>query len=390
LRDELGIEPGPALSSLHRAILSHDPELAAAAGPPQPLESRIRRGWLLLAAGVAVVGAVLAGAETLGRTGNAEAVAVADDSVAVVDPSSDRVVADIPVGGYPGPLAADDKFVYVCNIGDATVTRIFLGTRKRWDTDAFSRATDLLAGDGHLWAANGGAPGHTPPGVPPGTILDYGPGPTWKTIRVGPSMIGGEEQTTIAADGDGYAIWAGNENTETVRQIDASLGTTLLTIHGVAPAGLAAVGNSSAGDSVWVSDPSRNLVARIDERARRIVARIHVPDGPTRLAADDHAVWVVTRGKKQAVWRIDPRTNKPVTRIPLPLTPWRVAVGAGAVWVTAYRVIDRRSGAGAGAEVIRIDPHTNRIVARIPLGARVADGVIVSHGLVWVAVPPSQ
>ena len=37
--------------------------------------------------------------------------------------------------------------------------------------------------------------------------------------------------------------------------------------------------------------------------------------------------------------------------------------------------------------MIRIDPATNRIVARIPLGDVAADGILVIHGLVWVAVP---
>ena len=388
LREELGIEPGPALRSLQQAILSHDPELGAAAPPPGMSHARMRRRPLLL--GLVVAGAaaaILAAALMLGHSRTAQAVVVKDDSVAVIDPGSNRVVDAISVGGYPGPLASDDRFVYVCNIGDATVTRILIRSRKRWDTDSFSRATDLVAGSGHIWAANGGAPGHTPLGVPPGTILDYGPGPTWATVRVGPSLNGSEEQTTIATDGSGYAIWAGNQNSETVRQIDASLRTTLLTVHGVAPGGLAVVGDSSAGDTVWASDPVRSIVARIDERARRIVSRIHVPGEPTRLAADDRAVWVVTRGHGHAVWRIDPLTNKPVTAIPLPVTPWRIAVGAGAVWVTGYRMTRRGS---RGARVIRIDPATNRVVAQIRLGTQAADGIIVSHGLIWVAVPPSQ
>ena len=202
-------------------------------------------------------------------------------------------------------------------------------------------------------------------------------------------MNGSEEQTTIATDGGGYAIWAGNEDSETVRQIVAPLRTTLMTIRGVAPGGLAAVANG-AGDLIWASDPSRSLVVRIDEHARRIVRRIHVPDRPTRLAADDHGVWVITRGAKHAVWRIDPDTNKPVARIALPLMPWRIALGAGGVWVTGYRVVDPRRGSSADATVVRIDPTTNRIVARIRLGARAADGILVAHGLVWVAVPPSQ
>jgi hypothetical protein len=40
--------------------------------------------------------------------------------------------------------------------------------------------------------------------------------------------------------------------------------------------------------------------------------------------------------------------------------------------------------------VFRIDPAVNRIVARIRLRTRAVDGIVVSHRLVWVAVPLSQ
>ena len=98
---------------------------------------------------------------------------------------------------------------------------------------------------------------------------------------------------------------------------------------------------------------------------------------------------VVLSTSGSTLWRIDPKLNEPVARIKLPLTPIRIALGAGSVWVTAERV---RSfdGATVEATVFRIDPATNRIVARIPLGARAVDGIVVSHGLVWAAVPPSQ
>src|SRR5262249_39853770 len=318
------------------------------------------------------------------------------------DPKRNTVVADIPTGGYPGPLAADRSYVYVCNIGDATVSRIFPKQKKLFDTGAFSRATDMIAGDRVLWSANGGSPGHTPFGVGNGTVTAWYPGPTVRSFRVGPEINGGETQTTIAADGpDSASLWVGNEDSRMVRQLDRVTGRTLMTFHGIAPGGLAAAGNSSAGDTVWASEPSRNLVVRIDEHLRRIVQRIHTPTTPTRLAADDHAVWVAardwigpdsprsTRGTSPAVWRIDPTTNKPVARIPMPLTPIRITLGAGSVWVTAQRMVSK-GRTSVEAPVVGIDPDSNRIVARIPLHTRAVDGIIVAHGYVWVAIPAPQ
>ena len=403
LRDELGIEPGPALRELEQAILRQDPTLRAAAAAPPRLIRRGPRRWPLIAAGLAVVAVSVAAAIVTRQGGsrNLQPVEVKPHSVAVIDPARNSVVADIPTGAYPVALAADGTYVYVSNFGAQTVSRLLPGQRKLYDTFGLSRASDMVAGDRQLWVANGGAPGHTPSGLGNGTVAVQNPGPTIKTFRVGPNINGTEEQTTIAADNSGYSLWAGNQDSRTIRQIDRTTGETLLTIHGIAPGGLAVVGNSSEGDTVWASEPTRNLVARIDEHRRAVVARTHIPDEPTRLAANSDAVWVITRDlngadawrptreTKPAVWRIDARTNEAVARIPLPLTPLRVALGDGSVWITAERVLST-SGATAEATVFRIDPATNRIIARIPLRTRAIDGIIVSHALVWTAVPASQ
>jgi DNA-binding SARP family transcriptional activator/DNA-binding beta-propeller fold protein YncE len=402
VRDELGIEPGPALRGLQQSILRQDPLLGVSAATPPPIIQETRRRWALIAAGVAAAAAATATVvATVGSSSGLKTVAVRPHSVAVIDPSRNRAVADIPTGDYPVALAADNTYVYAANFGDATVSRLLPKPRKLYDTFALSRASDMVAGDRQLWVANGGAPGHSLPGLGSGTVAVMNEGPTVKAFRVGPDMNGTEEQTSIAADNSGYSLWAGNQDSRTVRQIDRTTARTLLTIHGIAPGGLAVVGNSSEGDTVWASEPTRNVVVRIDEHTRRIVARIPIPKEPTRLVASEDAVWVITRdrngsaewrptrGTHPALWRIDPTTNKPVAQIPLPLTPMRVALGEGSVWVTAERVLST-SGATGDATVFRIDPKTNRIVARIPLRTRAVDGIIVSHGLVWAAIPASQ
>ncbi|HEY2372622.1 MAG TPA: BTAD domain-containing putative transcriptional regulator [Gaiellaceae bacterium] len=388
LNDELGLEPGPALREVERAVLQHD----GALGVPMITHARVRgpRRRSAIAAALLVVGAGAVAASFAATRHNPPAnrqpVLVYPHSVAVIDPQRNATVADIRVGGYPGPLAADQTYVYVCNIGDATLSRIAPGDLKVVDASSFSRATDLIADRGTLWAADGGAPGHTPLGVGPGTILHYLPGPRWQTLRVGPAADGPEEQTTLADGRRGYSIWVGNEDSRVVKELDAAFGTTLLTIRGIAPGGLAAV---SVGDDqiVWATDPKRNEVVRIEEAAKRITQRIHVPGGPRRIAADAASVWVVTTAPR-ALWHIDPRTNRVVAHLPLPIEPQRVALGAGSVWVSGFRSSNHITTANDG-EVVRVDPRTNRIIARIRLGDVAADGILVSHGLVWVAVPPS-
>jgi DNA-binding SARP family transcriptional activator len=395
LSHELGIEPGPALRELERAILGQDPSLGGAgARPPQPVRSRPRRRRLIGAAGalgVVALASVLALVLATGESPRKAApVTVYPHSVAVIDPASNAVVDDVIVGDYPSALAADARYVYVCNNGDATVSWILPAQRRVYGVNAFSRALDMIVdgGEGDLWAADGGTPGYTPPGVGPGTVLDSRPGPAPMTIKVGPSREGTEEQTTIAADGpDSFAVWVGNQNTATVREIDRLRDRTLRTIHGVTPGDLSVVGDASA-DTVWASDPSRNLVVRIDSTAGRVVGRTRVPDGPTGLAADRDTVWVATHGPHHALWRLSAVTGRLVARIPLPMTPRRVVLGAGSVWVSGNTRPDHHDGITGGV-VVRIDPATNRIVAAIPLGDVAADGILVSHGAVWVAVPPS-
>jgi DNA-binding SARP family transcriptional activator/DNA-binding beta-propeller fold protein YncE len=397
LHDELGIEPGPALRELEQAILRQDPALGQPSPPRLPLIRRARRRWLLPAGAGVVAGSALAAVLVFGHSGGAQAVAVRPDSVAVIDPSTNALVDDIPVGNYPGPVTADDEFIYVGNIGAATMSRISPSSRTVHDTGSLSRATDLAAVNNHLWAADGGVAGHSP--APPGTVMDFDlVSARTRIIRLGPSVDGDEEQTTIAADTQGIEIWAGNKNSRTVTQLEPR---TLAKVHGIAPGGVAVVWSKGPGDTIWASDPVRNAVVRIDGASNRITQRIAIPAEPTRLAADARAVWVITRdhngssewrptrGTTPAVWRIDPNTNRAIARIPLPLTPIRIALGAGSVWVTALRVLSY-SGSSVEATVFRIDLATNRIVARIRLRTRAVDGIVVSHGLVWVAVPPSQ
>jgi DNA-binding SARP family transcriptional activator len=395
LDDTLGIEPSPALRELERAILQQDPALGGKS--PAPAAPSRRRGRLVsalaIAAALAAAVAVAVVIATRASPRTRAPVAVYPDSVAAIDPASNSVVDDILVGDYPLALAADTRYIYAGNEGDATVSYILPETRRVYGVSAFSRATDLTADGGDLWAADGGAPGHTPPGVGPGTVLDQRPGPSPTTITVGPNRDAtareGEEQTTLAADGpDSYAVWVGNQDTATVREIDRVLDKTVLTIRGVAPGGLAAVGHAGS-DTVWASEPTHNLVVRIDAGAGRVIGRTRIPDQPNRLAADSGSVWVVTRGAEHALWRINAATGRAVARIPLAIAPRRVMLGAGSVWVSGYRR-PTHAAIGRGGAVVRVDPTTNRIVATIPLGDLAPDGMVMSHNLVWVAVAPLE
>ena len=394
LIDELGVEPGPALRELQHAILRQDPALGVPASPPAPAGARARRQLRLLVGAALLAAAALGAVLAFGRSDRPQPVVVRPHSVAVIDPGANRLVDDITVGDYPGPLAADDEFVYVVNIGDATVSRIVPATHKVLDTSSLSRATDLAVVDKHLWAASGGTPRHTP--VAPGTVLDLDPTSLMTTIRIGPRIDGDEEETTLSADARGEQIWAGNKGSATLTQLKPP---TMAEVHGVVPGGVAVVGAPQGDDIVWATDTKQNAIVRIDSASGRIVRRIPLAGHPSRIAADTHAVWVADRGHsgpqwaptnatKPALWRIDTESSR-AAKTTLPLTPIRVVLGAGSVWVTAERVLSS-DGATTDATVFRIDSKSGNVVDRIALNTRAVDGIIVSHGRVWVAVPPSE
>jgi YVTN family beta-propeller protein len=129
---------------------------------------------------------------------------------------------------------------------------------------------------------------------------------------------------------------------------------------------------------LWVAGDNPTWVTRWvtpTNPMTRQTPTIALPAAPTRLAAAEDTVWVLTPADGSVV-RIDPATNRVVATIPVGRAPSGLAVGAGAVWVA------RRSD---GA-VVRIDPATDRVVAAIPVG-RAPGAVTVAGGFVWVALP---
>jgi virginiamycin B lyase len=129
---------------------------------------------------------------------------------------------------------------------------------------------------------------------------------------------------------------------------------------------------------VWVAGNNPTWLTRwvtpTNVRTRE-TPTIALAAAPTRLAAAQDAVWVLTPADNRVV-RIDPATNEVVATITVGRASSGLAVGAGAVWVS------RRSD----GTVVRIDPATNRVAATIPVGP--APGAMtVAGGVVWVALP---
>ena len=81
---------------------------------------------------------------------------VSPNAVGVVDPGSNKVVAEVPVGIDPESVTVGEGAVWVANVDDETVLRIDPATRERGRTiDVGDYPSDVVVASGTVWVALG-------------------------------------------------------------------------------------------------------------------------------------------------------------------------------------------------------------------------------------------
>jgi DNA-binding SARP family transcriptional activator/streptogramin lyase len=371
LADELGLEPGRELRQLEKAILEQDPALAPPAPPPRrepsPEEQRLHllgRSRLAIVIGALLLaGAVVA--TVVAVTGNSSAPTVLANSVAVVDPKSGRVVADVPIGGRPIAIAIGAGAVWVVNADNQTIVRIDPKTRKVAETigGLGNNVTDVAVGFGSVWVAGGNDGTLTPidpslnaPGAPidlggggevlPQPVFDVatGAGHVWIThgnevLRIDPQT--NEIKRIPVSRPQGLEVGAGSawvtQLNEHVLRIEATSGRRTadedLSQQLLFPLVYAG--------SLWLYAFS-NDTPQIVRLNLSTVKQEGTPipfttaEFPFGLAGGAGAVWTATHDEG-ALWRIDPTTERATRVVHLGHHPVTVAVGEGAVWVGVQR-----------------------------------------------------
>jgi YVTN family beta-propeller protein len=350
LADELGAYPSPETESMYRELLAQrTPALNAPAAPDAPpaaveeLGRLTGRRPLALASALGLAAAAAAIAFTLMHRGPASVV-VPPNSVAVIDATTNRVLAGVPVGARPTAVA---------------VSRIDPLTRKVVKTIGIGGpAIDLALDGGSVWVANGTA----------GTLarVDQRASVVAETLDLKGSNAFLPNSVYAVAAGGG-AVWV-SEGLRSLVRIDGRTHGVANTIDvESAPTGLA-VGE----DAVWTATTGLDRVLRIEPRTNAITARVAATH-PVAIAAGEGAVWVVAG--IDSVWRIDPQTGTVTDTIPVGKKPLGVAAAGGSVWVAN----------GGDGTVSRIDPRTNRVVATIALG-HTPSAVSAYAGVVWVTI----
>jgi YVTN family beta-propeller protein len=362
LDEQLGIEPGTALRELERKILNHDESLAAPPGARPALSPGRGRGLKLVVAGaLGLLAAALAAAVLATRDSAHGLGEIQPNHLGMIDPKTNNVVAEIPVGIRPGSVVAGAGSVWVANLLDRNLTRI--DPRRRVVVGAVSLGnrtpTGLAVGAGAVWVAYGLR----------GELSRVEPefGEVTKTIAVTARPLGAPLGSV--AVGAGY-VWVAYGDSTLARIQPAAVRLSGSVLAGSSPAAIVV-----GGGAVWVANSGDATLQRyspitVEEGPIRTIA---VGRQPTAIAYGDGAVWVTSRGD-DVVTRVDPSTGSAIT-IGVGDAPVSVAAGASAVWVA-------NSGDGT---VSRIDTATNKVVRTIEVGNAPA-GIAFAAGFLWVAV----
>ncbi len=286
------------------------------------------------------------------------------NSVAVVNPATNRVEDAVEGVIRPGPVAWGAGSIWVGSLEDRTLVRIDPDTKQILKTIPLPGTPDgIAAGDDAVWVVHGrlGTLTRVDPTFDRGTVVE--------TVTLAGRSI------TYATGGvavEPRAVWAVYGDATLARLDPATNRRSGSVLVGVGPTSVVV-----AFDSVWVSNSGESSVERFSPATFQEgpVDELTVGGSPTGLTAGEGAIWVASPDS-DLVTRIDP-SRVATSALPIAVggRPTATAVGAGAVWVA-------ESG---GLTLSRIDPATNEVTETIPIG-NPPSGIAVGAGLVWVGV----
>ncbi len=338
--------------------------LPGAFGPLKTLDVELRRRRRRMYAGAALIGVVAAAVAipvfALGQGGSSGSMVVGGNAVAIIDPGSNRVSGQVPVGVAPAALAVGGGGLWVANSSDKTVTHIDLASGRFVGNVPLAGDVplDMAATPNAVWIVS-----HQPDGAPGLVKID----PHFDTAGPARKLPGSAYGEMGIAVGRGD-IWVVSEGGQldrfdsTGKQVGKPIATD------ASPSSVAV----GAG-GIWAADKFGNTVSRIDPETKLSTAT-PVGNDPTAVAVGAGAVWAAD-GFDDKVVRIDPATDSVTTSITVGQAPAGIAVGLGSVWVTN----------SVDGTVSRIDPQTNTVVQTIPVGGS-PQAIAVGGGKVWVSV----
>jgi YVTN family beta-propeller protein len=306
---------------------------------------------LLLATAIAVLVVEFSGGGSAGLS------SARGNSVAAIDPRTNRLVADIPVGNAPTGIAVDEGAVWVTNAEDGTVSRVDPELGSVIQTTAVgSGPSGIAVANGAVWVVNG----------LDGTVSRI----STETSQVVQTIPVGNGPSGIAV-GEG-AVWIVNQDDHTLSRIDPRSGNVVQTFG----AGTGPVDVAVGAGALWVTNEPAGTVSRVDPTTRKVIDTVNVGRSPGVIVFGAGAVWVAN-GLDGTVSRIDPETSTVTATIEVGDGPVGISAGAGSVWVSSE----------PDGSIWRIDPASGDVQSSIATGSRPA-GIASGPGTVFVAVRP--
>lgn len=362
LVDELGLEPGEELKELQRAILAHDPALdlpAEKESPPgsEPVSGRGNRRLVIGIVVAVVAGAAAAAIELATRGGGP--LTVVPNSVALVDPRTNRVRADIPVGQRPVAVTTGDGSVWVANADDQTLSRIDETTRKEVTRIGIGTdESDLAFGHGSIWVAGGND----------GTLTRVDASSNVIEARLSLGRGNGLVPKPVFAVATGAgAVWA--TRGDSVVRIDPTSNAVTKVIRVRRPSGIAA-----DNGAIWVTSTAARIF-RFDARTGTRTATIVVPGRAIAPAVGGASLWAIIATGAEEIWRLNAVTAESLGTSAGGQSPVDLAWGLGSMWA---------ANASIAGTVWRLD-RAGRTVATIRVGDELT-GVAADESGVWVTV----
>jgi streptogramin lyase len=266
---------------------------------------------------------------------------VSDRGLHRIDPSTNRVVAEVGIGiptAYLGPLALSADAAWVPGERSELLWRIDRATSR---VRAQLRLGQVLYGPvgvatqgENVWVSCCG--------------LKYGKRPAGMLVRVDSRR----NQVTaripipegpLAVVADAESVWVGTARGSLLR-VDPASARVVARVPRPDPRGR--IQALSPGPGVlWVADTGAGAIRRFDMATGRFDLAVTAP-APRNLAAGPDGAWVVTDLNQLLSW-VDGRSGRRGAPVPLGYLGGvrGVAVGPEAVWVTT------------GTQVVRLDPN---------------------------------
>lgn len=260
------------------------------------------------------------------------------------------LLSNLRLGGTPPPAQTAQE-------PDAGLARIDPSTGQAVDWVPIPALIGLAANERGIWVSRGEAGFHT------ASRLDPRSGAVVSTIRMA-RLVAAAPRPIAVGQGAVWAI-AG----DAVYRIDPVSNVVAGRVSGL-PKGSNLGAIAVGARAVWVTDPTRQRVYRIDPETNAVSSRLRVPH-PGGVAVGHRSVWVTSIGRGEVI-QIDPVAVRVTRRIAAPGASFGIAAGAGGVWVTDT----------GGGSVLWIDPASGA-VETIQVGRR-PTSVAASDTSVWV------